>query len=121
MQTSLFLVKKTNLLKTNQSIDEIKTKCSTLCIVRKKRKKIQTKSFLRGYLGSTLVKASTNQRCHRPFEREKKGVKVIIFMQAKKKKYSCFYKIKLRDPSTPKFGINHSCCSCKYLELIQEL
>lgn len=42
MQTSLFLVKKknkTNLLKTNQSIDEINAKCSTLCIVSKKTQK----------------------------------------------------------------------------------
>lgn len=40
---------------------------------------------------------------------------------SKKEKYSSFYKIKLRDPSTRKLGINHSCCSCKYLELLQEL
>lgn len=48
MQTSLFLVKKTNLLKTNQSIDEIKTKCSTLCIVRTKRNKKTNQVFLTG-------------------------------------------------------------------------
>lgn len=73
MQTSLFLVKKnkTNLLKTNRSIDEIKAKCSTLCIVSKKTQKITNQVFLTGLFRIHSSQGLNKSKMSSPVERER--------------------------------------------------